>query len=139
MSHTSGSGTVQMYSCVCYKFKRCERPIPKYEALRAHQVQLKPIGFCTWLHGIARLPVVTIWSKSTNLRPGQGAAPLHFNDPRVPDARFPVIGPQVMSEIWKSEVSQPPVAPEKVVHWVIWAAWVVTLTRVKSQKAVLLR
>lgn len=44
-----------------------------------------------------------------------------------------------MSEIWKSEVSHPPVAPEKEVHWVIWAAWVVTLTRVKSRKTVLQR
>lgn len=79
--------------------------------------------------------MVAIWSKPTNLIPGQGAEPLHCSAASVPEATFPVIGPHVISEIWNNEVSQPPVAPENDVHWVIRETWSVTLTRVKSWKA----
>lgn len=42
-----------------------------------------------------------------------------------------------MLESWKSEVSQPDVAPSKEVHWVMEARDVVRFVTVKSRKAVM--
>lgn len=83
-----------------------------------------------------RFPAVFTSSNPTNFIPGHGASALHCNDARLLLLRVPVTGPQVISESWKRDVSQPPVAPEKDVHCVICAMLFLTFVIVKSRKAV---